>query len=247
MAKSYLGVVIAGLFMVACSSTRAQDGPQAGRQVPQRLELEGGIGVDYLIYLPADHKPAEPRPLLLFLHGRGESEGGIEAVAKWGPPRQIARGDQLPWIVVSPQCPANDRWDSDEQQRRVLALLEHLQATCTIDENRMVITGLSMGGAGVWFMTGAHPDVFAAAVPVCGWGAVESAGTLRKLPLWAWHGTDDRDVPFAGSKDMIDAIRAAGGEQARLTSLEGIGHNSWSAAYESPDLWAWMARQSLEK
>lgn len=218
--------------------------PERGKQVEQRLTLKDGATVDYLLYLPQATEPGVPQPLLLFLHGRGESEGGIQAVAKWGPPMMIARGDQLPWMVVSPQCPADDRWDSDMQQARLLELLEYVRGRFPVDPARIVVTGLSLGGGGTWRLAESHPELIAAAVPVCGWGSPKAGEQLRPVPIWAWHGTDDQIIPVARSQEMVDAIRAAGGEQVRLTTLEGIGHNSWSAAYESPDLWSWMASQS---
>lgn len=218
-----------------------------GAQVEGRLACDDGATVGYLLYLPEDYSPDRPQPLMLFLHGRGESRGGLSAVAKWGPPRMAARGDRLPWIIVSPQCPADDRWDSPVQQERLLKLLDNIRQTLAVDASKILVTGLSMGGAGTWSLASAHPELFAAAVPVCGWGNMELADRLAGLPVWAWHGTDDPVVPFAGSRDMIEAIAAAGGQNARLTGLEGIGHNSWSAAYESPDLWDWMAKRTRQQ
>ncbi len=223
------------------------DPPAPGKQVEQSLAV-GDATIRYLCYLPADHATRrEPAPLLLFLHGRGESKGPLANVATWGPPKYLAAGDSLPMVVLSPQCPMDAWWHHDEQQRLLIALLDHAERTLRIDEDRVYVAGLSMGGFGTWRLAADHAGRFAAAVAVCGAGEPAWAPKLTKLPIWAWHGADDRIVPHARSVEMVEAIRKAGGEQVRFTSLAHVGHNSWEPAFRSPDLWRWLGEQRRAK
>ena len=108
----------------------------------------------------------------------------------------------------------------------------------------MYLAGLSMGGSGSWRMAADHPDRFAAVVPICGRGSTEHASKLKELPIWVFVG--DQDRVFEANVQMVDAIREAGSSRVRLTTLEHIGHNSWSAAFASPDLYTWLLQQKRE-
>lgn len=230
--------------------TAQEPNPQAalgqgkpGAQVELALTTRDGASVPYLLYLPQDYDGEKPLPLLLFLHGRGESYGPLSLVAKWGPPQMIARGEHFPMIVVSPQCPGNDSWNRPTQQQRIVELLEALTTTYRIDPERVYLSGLSMGGYGSWRLAADHPERFAAAVIICGGGDPADAAKLTRLPIWVFHGDQDAAVPVVKSQEMVDAIRAAGGESIRYTTLEHVGHNSWSPAYALPDLYAWLLAQ----
>ena len=89
----------------------------------------------------------------------------------------------------------------------------------------------------------AHPDRFAAIAPVCGGGQTSDAERLKTVPTWVFHGTKDRAVPFQRSVDMVSAIKKAGGDKIRFTTMEDIGHNCWSATYATPELYSWFLRQ----
>jgi predicted peptidase len=228
--------------MAALTAVSAEPAP--GQQVEQSLATSDGGAIPYLIYLPENYADTDDKvPMMLFLHGRGESNGPLSIVAKWGPPRRLAAGEQMKYLVVSPQCPRSSFWSADDQQQRLLELLAHIKKNFRIDEDRIYLTGLSMGGFGTWRLAADHPELFAAAAPVCGRGNPQTASRLTKLPIWAWHGTDDGAVPFQSSVDMVEAIKAAGGTKVRFTSLEHIGHASWQAAYQSADLYAWFDKQ----
>ncbi|MCA9194066.1 MAG: dienelactone hydrolase family protein [Planctomycetales bacterium] len=220
--------------------------PTAGKQVEQAFVARDGAEVKYLLYLPADFDTNQSaRPLMLFLHGRGESNGPLSTVAKWGPPQILAGGQQLPYIVVSPQCPADDSWSSDIQQARLSELLDSIINSFAADADHIYLTGLSMGGSGSWRLAADNPHRFAAVVPICGRGNPEHATLLMDLPLWVFVG--DQDRVYQANLDMVEAIRKAGSDRIRLTTLEHIGHNSWSAAYASPDLYNWLDQQSAKK
>lgn len=228
--------------LVVFSSLIAAD-PQPGKQVELSFTAKDGGVVPYLLYLPADYDAAKGGlPLVLFLHGRGESNGPLSKVTVWGPPQMAARGDALPYVLISPQCPKEDNWKSATQQTRVTELLDSVIETTKADTKRLYLTGLSMGGTGSWRMAADQPERFAAVVPICGSSDVSDAPKLKGNKIWAWIG--DGDSVLDSNLKMHAALKAAGNDSARLTVLEHIGHNSWSAAYATPDLTTWMFKQT---
>ena len=225
---------------------------EPGKQVEQQLKVKGGndeIEIPYLLYLPMeyDSKPDQRWPVVLFLHGRGESSGPLSLVAKWGPPKFAERGDELPFILVSPQCPEEGVWSDEERQQGLDSLLKHISSEYRTDETKVSLTGLSMGGFGSWKLVATYPKRFSCAVPICGSGDEKSATRLVDLPIWAFHGSEDSVVPVADTEKMVNAIKQAGGTKIRFTTLEHIGHNSWSAAYATPALLQWMLDQTAVK
>lgn len=239
------GVVITTLLLIVTASAVAAAEPVPGKQVDGVYKVSAEQEVPFLLYLPKNYKSDGKFPLMLFLHGRGESFGPLSLVKKWGPPRMVERGEHLPFIVVSPQCPRKESWRQPRQQAALVKLLGHITKKYAVDQDRVYLTGLSMGGYGSWRLAADHPDRFAAVAPICGGGKVEDAGTLSSVPFWVFHGDKDTAVPFDRSKQMVDAILAAGGKSIRFTTLENIGHNSWSAAYATPELYQWLLQHSL--
>jgi predicted peptidase len=238
-------IVIIAILFLGLRVDAQENKPTPGKQVEMSFKTSDDAEVPYLLYLPKDYQADGDKKsgLMLFLHGRGESNGPLSLVAKWGPPKFAARGDELRWIIVSPQCPKSDRWESETQQKRVTELLHAIIHDHNVDESRVFLTGLSMGGSGTWTMAANQPDRFAAVAPICGGGDPEQAEKLKDVPIWVFHGDQDKVVPFEKSVKMIEAIRAAGGTKIRFTSMENIGHNCWSAAYATPELYKWMEQQ----
>lgn len=247
LATALAATVALAAHLSETDSQPVQD-PAPGKQVEQSLETSDGGSMPYLLYQPKDYRQdGDKVPLMLFLHGRGESNGPLKIVATWGPPRRLAAGEHMKYLVVSPQCPRESFWSNDDQQARLLELLAHIKKTYNVDEDRIYLTGLSMGGFGTWRLAADHPGMFAAAAPVCGKGNPDDGNKLTALPIWAWHGTEDNAVAFQHSVDMVEAIKAAGGKKIRFTSLEHIGHASWQAAYQSADLYRWFDAQRASK
>ncbi len=125
----------------------------------------------------------------------------------------------------------------------IVATLE--KAYPAVDTNRLYVTGISMGGYGVWEMTERWPSLFAAAVPLAGAGDPSRAAALVHLPVWAFHGSADAAVPVSGSRDMIAAIRQVGGSPC-YTEYAGQGHAIWNTerVYANSALLAWLFAQS---
>jgi len=123
-----------------------------------------------------------------------------------------------------------------------LKVVDTVRKEFPIDDKRIYITGLSMGGYGTWDLIARHPKIFAAAIPVCGGADESTAPTIKDLPIWCFHGAADPTVPPQRSQNMIAALKAAGG-QPKYTEYPGVGHNSWDKAYAEPDLPTWLFAQ----
>jgi predicted peptidase len=228
------------LFSVClCRGVRAED-PKPGRQVAHVFQhgksSESKLG--YLLYLPKNHGQANERfPLLLFLHGSGERGNDISQVKKHGPPKLLGQGQHLPFVVVSPQCPAEQRWEP----ATLLALLDDIGSKYAIDPARVYVTGLSMGGFGTWELIATAPERFAAAVPICGHAAPWMAAPASRLPVWIVVGDRDAHMLAGNSLGMADALQARGAD-VKLTVLRGVGHDSWTQTYAMPELYEWLLR-----
>lgn len=191
----------------------------------------------YLSTLPPRGRPRRGWPLILFLHGVGERGDDLALVANHGLPRLIEEGRELPFAVVSPQCPAAQRWT--DRVADLGHLLDDLQWRLPIDPDRVSITGLSMGGEGAWALAASDPGRVAALVPVCGRANLADAPRLRNVPVWAFHGQRDEGVPVSQTIDMVAAVEASGG-WARATIYSELGHYCWDAAYATGELYEWL-------
>jgi predicted peptidase len=199
------------------------------------------VGYRYRLSYPSESAPAGGRwPLLVFLHGSGERGEDLDVLIRNGPPKLIAEGRTFPAIVASPLAPDHAVWDPHAVQ----ALVDELRQRCSVDDDRVYLTGLSMGGYGVWDTLAAYPDTFAAAVPICGGGGATFivAERFAHVPVWIFHGAEDPEVPVAEAQRMHDALLAAGGAPT-LTLYPGVGHDAWTRTYADPALWAWLFAQ----
>jgi predicted peptidase len=211
---------------------------EPGTQQAARLEVAVQVQLSYLLYLPKDYQKQESWPLLLFLHGSGERGDDLELVKKHGPPKLIAAGQDFPFIVVSPQCPQDRRWEPIE----LVALLDDLEGKYKVDSDRIYVTGLSMGGFGTWELAAFAPHRLAAVVPICGGGEKYWARQFAHLPVWAFHGAKDTGVPLERSQLMVDELTKRGG-QPKLTIYPEAGHDSWTETYDNPELYKWLLEQ----
>ncbi len=227
-----------------CGQLRA-DEPVPGQQVMQSLISPAlpGEKFGYLLFLPKDYGTDDRKwPVMLFLHGAGERGDDLKLVKLHGPPKLVESQPNFPFIVVSPQCPKDQWWPGDMQQHLLAELLDQVLARFATDPQRVVVTGLSMGGFGSWTMAARYPNRFAAAVPICGGGDPDDAPQLKTIPFWVFHGAKDFGVPLKLSEDMVAAVMKAGG-QAKLTVYPEAGHDSWTETYNNPALYEWLLTQ----
>lgn len=223
---------------IASFGTVAFCNDQPDRQKSAQLNTQVDVQMSYLLYLPKDYEQQESWPLLLFLHGSGERGDDLELVKKHGPPKLIAAGKDFPFVVVSPQCPKDRRWEPIE----LVALLNDLSDKYKIDHDRIYVTGLSMGGFGTWQLASYAPDRLAAIAPICGGGEKYWAKQFAHLPVWAFHGAKDTGVPLERSQVMIDELKKNGGNP-KLTVYPEAGHDSWTETYGNPELYTWLLEQ----
>ncbi len=230
---------VAGAALIAAALGVAIDGARVGQYPIVTTARAGGSSsgpeLDYLVYLPEGYHWSSGRwPLILALHGAGAVGRDIARVESEGLPRCLQEHGGIPFIVVAPQSPGRG-WSIADLD----ALLDEVLGWYRVDEDRVYLTGLSMGAYGAWALAAAHPGRFAAMAPICGGGDPAVADRLRSVPAWAFHGAEDTVVPPEESRRMIAALERAGGE-ARLTVYPGVGHDSATRTYVNPELYEWF-------
>jgi predicted peptidase len=237
--KKFLAALALSCFVLPAA--RAADEPKPGQQEAEHFEKEVPVKLDYLLYLPADYSKDKDKkfPLIMFLHGSGESGSDVNKVKVHGPPKLLEKGTDSPvkqFIVVSPQCPAaRQGWNVFQLN----ALLDDINAKYNVDQDRVYLTGLSMGGYGTWEWAGRNSDRFAAIAPMCGGGNPANVRRLATLPIWVFHGDADPTVNVKNSDDMVAALKAANAD-VKFTRYPGVGHDCWTRSYENPELFTWM-------
>lgn len=200
-----------------------------------------GDTLNYRLLNP-DYNPARKYPLVIFLHGSGERGHDNIAQLKWGVMNFAT--DQMmalhPCYVVAPQCPEKQNWSASMDQLK--QLIDKLIKEQPIDATRIYITGLSMGGFGTFEALTRYPELFAAAVPVCGGGDTSKAASFVSVPIWIFTGAEDPAVKPELSMNMAQALTKAGGHPG-FTQYPEVGHFSWLAAYSDPLMIEWLFRQ----
>jgi len=234
-----IAILLVGLAApVPLTVSGAEPPKPSSTQKPCELERTVKVQMKYLLCLPKDCDHKESWPLLLFLHGAGERGNDLNLVKKHGPPKLIEAGKEFPFIVVSPQCPKNRRWEPFE----LAALLDEITEKHKVDQDRIYVTGLSMGGFGTWSLAAYQPQRVAALVPICGGGEPIIARLLTPVPAWVFHGAKDTVVPLERSEKMVEAMRQAGGT-VKFTVYPEAGHDSWTETYANPELYEWLLQQ----
>lgn len=226
------------------SNIQSQNKSDKQQHLKLEKEIKLKVELQYLLYLPEDYEKAEKEyPLVLFLHGAGERGNDIELVKRNGPPKLIEEGKNFPFILVSPQCPEQTRWNYQTQS--LIALLDEIESKYRVDKNRIYVTGLSMGGQGTWSLALTQPNRFAAIAPICGWTDTWEVCKINHLPVWVFHGAKDNVVPVTESQQMFDALKQCGAENIKLTIYPEANHDAWTETYNNPELYNWLLSHSL--
>lgn len=216
----------------------------------------------FQVYLPEDWRRDDGKlwPIILFLHGRGErgSEGMWQT--QIGLPEQVRdHPERWPFVIVMPQCPLPDHWTDPKIMEMAMAALDQESAEFHGDPEHTYLTGLSLGGYGAWELLRLHPHRWAAVAIASGgifWSyepdrwqqssalPAEYAQVIGRTPIWLFHGSDDNVVSPRQSELMYDAFKAANGH-IRLWVYQGLGHDSWTRAYNEPELPRWLLSHKL--
>ncbi|MGI9244065.1 MAG: prolyl oligopeptidase family serine peptidase [Verrucomicrobiales bacterium] len=250
---------------IACTGTAsAQAADVVKKYSPQTWQGRKGGELKYRVRSPDKIVEGERYPLVLLLHGAGgrgddnrgqivDASGGA-ALQKMGVSGkygayvmagQVPLGEQwvdVPWSGLDHQMPA-----ASKSMRLMLEALDAFIADRKnqVDPDRVYVVGLSMGGYGTWDAIQRRPDLFAAAVPICGGGDKRLAKKIAKIPVWAWHGDQDGVIKPSRSRDMVAALKSAGAKP-KYTEVKGRGHNVWVDAFGSAEMWEWLFDQSRD-
>ena len=225
-----------------------------------RIYQNADTTLPYRIYIPFNYDASKSYPLLVNLHGAGlrgnDNMSHLKIIDA-----ALFRTD-LPLddaIIICPQCPENERWvDSawargsysisstpeSNELKAVVELVKELMNTYPVDTNRVYACGFSMGGFATWDLLMRHSDLFCAGIPMCGAGDPTQADTLKNVGIWAIHGALDPTVPVSGSRDMAQALEAAGATNFTYTELPENEHDVWTYTYGNPDIFTWLFAQT---
>ncbi len=216
----------------------------------QRPYLASEKDYGYQLFLPSAYDASEKEkwPLIIFLHGSGERGDNLEVVKAHGPPKLVENNPNFPFIVASPQLESNEKWGPDMLNK----MLSKIKKQARIDNSRIYLTGLSLGGYGTWVWANHSPQHFAAIAPVAGSSNIFNDTkpidpcSLKGIGIWAFHGDNDTVVDPSGSFDMVQNARRCG-LPARLTIYPNTGHDSWTQAYNDQALYTWFLQHHKVK
>jgi predicted peptidase len=227
----------------ACSISLYAESPPTAALEAKETVVQVETHYRYWQHLPEGYASStEKFPLLLFLHGGGESGSDLELVKKHGVPKEILNGRKLPCIVLAPQNPHKEQqWDDQALYR----FLEQQVKALRVDESRIYLAGMSRGGHGVYRMAIQNPGRFAAVVMVCGGGTIAYAKRVKQIPFWFFHGDSDVEVPTEESRRLSAALQALGAE-AKLTIYPNTQHDSWTKAFAEDGLYEWLLSKRLK-
>lgn len=231
---------VAGVAAALAASAPAEDATPATGFVNKSFANADGSTSPYVVFVPHGYDGKKEYPVILFLHGAGETKGGSQQPAAVGIGPAIKKQEKtFPFITVIPQSEKRTWQANSPDGKRALAILGEVTKAYKTDPKRVYLTGLSMGGYGTWSIAAAHPEKWAAIAPICGGGNPKDAEKIKDLPTWVFHGDKDTAVAVEKSRDMVAALKAAGGKP-KYTEYPGVGHNSWDAAYADKEFFPWL-------
>ena len=204
-------------------------------------------GYNFWLYTPpADilEDPDAPQPLIIFLHGKSLSGHDLDKVKKYGTISAIERGRQFPAYVIAPQLPSGS-W----KPAKIMEVVDYMCENYNIDENRITVLGMCLGGYGALDFAGTYPDRIAAVLSVSGGSTLKNLSPLASLPLWLIHGTADNSVPVAKSDRVAEAVKQAqedGIDRLAYHRLPGVNHSRTVRVFYHPETYEWLLSHSLQ-
>tara|TARA_R110000751_G_C13790798_1_gene482101 strand:- start:222 stop:1643 length:1422 start_codon:yes stop_codon:yes gene_type:complete len=206
----------------------------------------------YRLLIPKDYDGKKEYPLVLDLHhGGGMGSDNLIQLDAADPSKLLStpeNREKYPAFIIVPQCPLNSSFRALPKHQGIADLIfeamDTLEEEFNIDEKRRYVMGISLGGYGTWHLIGSRPEKFAAAIPICGGGDPDMANNMINVPIWAFHGDKDRNVPVHLTRDVIKAVRTAGGSP-KYTEYSA-GHDIWNRVYNTPGLLDWLFAQKKD-
>ncbi len=202
-------------------------------------------GLNFQLYGNPKWDGKKRYPLLISLHGSGQSGsdnekqmGGVTGIFT-----DAAHQSANPCFMIVPQCPDSAIGWNKAPADQLMTLIDDLCEKLPVDVNRIYLTGYSMGGFGCFSLAAKYPTKFAAVVPLAGGGDVKKADVLKQTPIWAFHGDKDDMVPVERTRDVMKAIKDAGGTASKYDELTGQGHGIPGMVYSRADLTTWIFAQ----
>lgn len=231
-------------FLINLNSSGVAQESLDHRLVAQSFTSKTEESLKFWLHLPEGYNESEEKfPMIVFLHGGGESGDDLEKVKIYGIPKMILAGARFPAVVIAPQNPRiQGLWDD----KLVHALIQDQIEKHRIDTDRIYLTGISRGGFAVYRLAVQYPDMFAAAVIVAGGGPTPFARWCKEVPFWFFHGDYDIIVPAEEARRLVKAIKAAGGT-AKYTNYHAGHHNVWDHVFTREDLYQWLFQQTRKK
>jgi len=265
MSKAIIWGIIAGT-LLSRAAVYAEDNVEAFQKAEafQKKVYASKEGtLNYRIHIPEKMDTGKKYPLVLFFHGAGSPGDDNTRQIVNGPKDILAYSEATgnPVIILAPQCPKDGRWVNvslkdlnavkpekpSAQMSLVMALLEETVSKLPVDKDRIYVTGLSMGGAGTWDILQRMPSTFAAAIPVCGYGAEkDKAAAIKDVPIWVFHGNADPTVSVKFSQNMVEALKGVGGN-VKYTEYDKVGHDAWTRTYSNQEVLKWLFDQRKNK
>ncbi len=256
MSQIFMFIGIAVIMFISSLTNIQAEEMEAEPQLDLFEKLDAALPGRLLV--PEQYDAGKSYPLVVFFHGAGERGDDNEKQLKHvvGIFTQPSVRDNFPCFVLALQCPEEQLWvktdwsaqshtqpsEPSESMAAVLKTIADLDRQYSIDRERIYAIGLSMGGYATWDIIARYPNLFAAAVPICGGGDTATATRITDMPLWIFHGDADPLVPVSRSRDMVQAIEEAGGNP-RYTEYKGVGHDSFTPASREPELIPWLFEQ----
>jgi len=211
-----------------------------------KIFKDPGGDVKYVVFVPKDYTGQREYPVILFLHGSGQT-GTDGKKQTEGALAKAIRGTkgQFPFITVFPQSQKGGWRAHSAEGKRAIAILDEVEKNYRTDKKRVYLTGLSMGGSGTWSLAGAHRERWAAIAPICGVGNSKDVEKLKNIPCWSFWGDKDKSTVVESNRTMVNVLKTAGAE-IRHNEYRGVGHNAWDRAYAAAELYAWFLKHSTK-
>ncbi len=225
-------------------------------------EAKNYDGMPYRLFIPENYDAEQDYPLVLCFHGAGgrgdNNAGNVHGNQGY---KRLAKDDvqsSHPCFLVAPQCPNGKRWVGNEDLYKMknfpmtedmttaFEILDLVRDKYSIDEERIYVTGQSMGGHATWYAVASRPELFAAAVPIAAEGPPGQAENLKDISFWVFHGAKDPTVPVDRARKMVEACRRAGVE-IKYTEYPDVKHFSWNPAWKEDRIVPWLFRQEKDE